>query len=161
MLLLSLTYVVQKILQHAHIFFFGLLYVWTQVITQTRYPSSQCHNGIIQVLRLGIMIMFELCHHRENRALFVREASGMSMSSCQVFSVPASSIAEPAPAAEGTEPAVPKVRCAGTDGAARAHDTTVRSLCRPLGNVCTTCLIPEPLYIRPTDAPASLLYGPV
>jgi len=30
---------------------------------QTRYPSSQCHNGIIQVLWLGIM--FELCHHRE------------------------------------------------------------------------------------------------
>ena len=54
-----------KIPQHAHVFFFGLLYVWTHVITQTRYPSSQCHNGIIQVLRLGIMIMFEPCHHRE------------------------------------------------------------------------------------------------
>ena len=44
---------------------------------------------------------------------------------------------------------------------ARAHETTVRPLCRPLGNVCTTCLIPEPLHIRPTDAPACLLYGPV
>jgi len=43
-------------------FFFGMLYVWTHVITQTRYPSSQCHNGILQVLRWGIMIMFELCH---------------------------------------------------------------------------------------------------
>ena len=66
------------------------------------FLSSQCHNGIIQVLRLGIMIMFELCHRRENRALFVGEASGMTMSSCQVFSAPASSIAEPAPAAEST-----------------------------------------------------------
>jgi len=46
-------------------FFFGVLYVWTHVITQARYPSSQSHNGIIQVLRLGIMIMFEPCHHRE------------------------------------------------------------------------------------------------
>ena len=61
--------------------------------------------------------MFELCHHRENRALFVGEASGMSMSSCQVFSAPASSIAEPAPVAEGTGPAVPNVGCAGTDDA--------------------------------------------
>jgi len=47
-------------------FSFGLLYVCTHVITQTRYPSSRCHNGIMQVLRLGIMIMFELYHHREN-----------------------------------------------------------------------------------------------
>ena len=31
----------------------------------TRYPSSQRHNGIIQVLCLGIMIMFQLRHHRE------------------------------------------------------------------------------------------------
>jgi len=31
----------------------------------TRYPISQCHNGIIQVLWLGIMIMFQLRHHRE------------------------------------------------------------------------------------------------
>jgi len=31
----------------------------------TRYPSSHCHNGIIQVLSLGIMIMFQLRHHRE------------------------------------------------------------------------------------------------
>ena len=31
----------------------------------TRYPSSQCHNGIIQVLWLGIMIMFQLHHRRE------------------------------------------------------------------------------------------------
>jgi len=46
-------------------FFFGVLYVWTHVITQARYPSSQCHNGIIQVLRLGIMTMFEPRHHRE------------------------------------------------------------------------------------------------
>ena len=42
-----------------------MLYVWTHVINQARYPSSQCHNGIIQVLRLGIMIMFEPCHHSE------------------------------------------------------------------------------------------------
>jgi len=47
------------------VFFFGVLYIWTNVITQARYPSSQCHNGIIQVLRLGIMTMFEPCHHRE------------------------------------------------------------------------------------------------
>jgi len=31
----------------------------------TRYPISQCHNGIIEVLWLGIMIMFQLRHHRE------------------------------------------------------------------------------------------------
>ena len=31
----------------------------------TRDPISQCHNGIIQVLWLGIMIMFQLRHHRE------------------------------------------------------------------------------------------------
>jgi len=31
----------------------------------TQYPISQCHNGIIEVLWLGIMIMFQLRHHRE------------------------------------------------------------------------------------------------
>jgi len=31
----------------------------------TRCPISHCHNGIIQVLWLGIMIMFQLRHHRE------------------------------------------------------------------------------------------------
>ena len=64
MLLLSLTYAVQKIPQHAHVFF-----LWSTVrldpCHQTWSPSSQCHNEIIQVLRLGIMIMFEPCHHRE------------------------------------------------------------------------------------------------
>ena len=36
-------------------------------VTQQTYISycSPSHNGIIQVLRLGIMIMFEPCHHRE------------------------------------------------------------------------------------------------
>ena len=43
-------------------FFFGMLHV----ITKTRFASSQCHNGIIQILMLGRMIMFELRHHREN-----------------------------------------------------------------------------------------------
>eukprot|EP00277_Geminigera_cryophila_P001286 CAMPEP_0179426774 /NCGR_PEP_ID=MMETSP0799-20121207/12945_1 /TAXON_ID=46947 /ORGANISM="Geminigera cryophila, Strain CCMP2564" /LENGTH=86 /DNA_ID=CAMNT_0021201603 /DNA_START=1208 /DNA_END=1468 /DNA_ORIENTATION=+ len=85
----------------------------------------------------------------------------MSMSSCQVFSAPASCIAECAPAAAGesSEPAAPKVPRAGTDGAvtgATAHETTVRPRWRPLGNVCTTCLIPEPLHIRPTEPPAGL-----
>ena len=47
-------------------FAFGLQYDWTHVITQTRYPSWQCHNGIIHFLWLGIMIMFQLCHHRES-----------------------------------------------------------------------------------------------
>jgi len=31
----------------------------------TRYPTFQCHNGIIQVLWLGIIIMFQLHYHRE------------------------------------------------------------------------------------------------
>jgi len=35
MLLYSLTYVVQNIPHHVHVFFFGVLYVWTHVITQT------------------------------------------------------------------------------------------------------------------------------
>ena len=42
-------------------FFLGLQYAWTP----TRYSSSQCHNGIIQVLWLGIMVVFQLRHHRE------------------------------------------------------------------------------------------------
>ena len=57
----------QQIPQHAHVFFF-LSEVrldpgpWHD---PTRYPISQCHNGIMQVVWLGIMIMFELRHHRE------------------------------------------------------------------------------------------------
>jgi len=31
----------------------------------TRHPISQCHNGIIQVLWLSIIIMFQLRYHRE------------------------------------------------------------------------------------------------
>ena len=31
----------------------------------TRYPISQCHNGIIHVLWLGVTIIFQLRHHRE------------------------------------------------------------------------------------------------
>jgi len=52
-----------------HMFWFWSA-VWSAVRLDpchhpTRYPSSQCHNGIIQVLWFVIMIMFQLRHHRE------------------------------------------------------------------------------------------------
>jgi len=60
----SLTSVVQKIPQHAHLFFWSAVRL-DSCHRPTQYPISQCHNGIIQVLWLGIIIMFQLRHHRE------------------------------------------------------------------------------------------------
>jgi len=48
-----------------HMSFFGSAVRLDPYHRPTRYPSSQCYNGIIQVLWLGIMIMFQLRHHRE------------------------------------------------------------------------------------------------
>jgi len=57
-------YVVQKIPLHAHACF--LLDARLDPCHHpTRYPISQCHNGIIKVLWLGIMCMLQLRHHRE------------------------------------------------------------------------------------------------
>ena len=80
-------YVVQNIPHHAHVFFFGLLYIWTHVITHTQYPSSQCHSGIIQVLRLGIMIMFEPCHHRETTSHSQPSTRGCMTAAIHLFRV--------------------------------------------------------------------------
>ena len=53
-----------KIPQHAHVFFWSALRL-DPCPHPTRYLSSKCNNGIIQVLWLSIMIMFQLHHQRE------------------------------------------------------------------------------------------------
>jgi len=47
--------------------FFPLICCTSEPMSSLRHGIQyrQYHNGIMQVLRLGIMIMFELCHHRE------------------------------------------------------------------------------------------------
>jgi len=81
------------------------------------------------------------CHTARTRALCVGEASGMSWSSCHVFSASASTIVDCAlaPAVLWTVSAEPPVSWAGNGGSftgVMAQMTTTRLRWSPLRNVC-------------------------
>jgi len=102
------------------------------------------------------VIMFVLWHRMNPITLCQWEVWNVLVrGSCHVFSAPV-------PVSSMHASTSSRVDC-GLAQSTTACLTTARPRCRPLSNVCTTYLIPEPFHICPTssDALAGLWYCPV